>query len=220
MKLKTYLFKSLVLLFGITVCLGGKSQTFNEWFRQAKTQKKYLLEQIMAYQHYLAYLKKGYAIGKVGTGQINTSEEGSLQQEAERQRRLETVSPAVRRYPKVASILSLLQAIFPLSQKSKNQATTAAVLSLSEASYIRQVFDNLLQACEGSGKELSDLLTNGKFQLTDAERLERIDRLYADVQVKYTFAVSFSQEAGVLRLSRYREAAELQNQKIIQQTPR
>ena len=54
---------TLLILF---VLAGGLSQaqTFNEWFRQKATQKKYLIQQIAALQVYLDYVQKGYAIAQ------------------------------------------------------------------------------------------------------------------------------------------------------------
>ena len=40
----------------------GHSQKWDEWFKQKKTQKKYLIQQIAALKVYLGYLKEGYDI--------------------------------------------------------------------------------------------------------------------------------------------------------------
>ncbi len=39
-----------------------RAQTFSEWFRQKKTQQRYLLEQIAALRVYAGYVHKGYGI--------------------------------------------------------------------------------------------------------------------------------------------------------------
>lgn len=46
----------------------AEAQTFDEWFRQKKTQKKYLVQQIAALKVYLGYLKEGYEIAQKGMG--------------------------------------------------------------------------------------------------------------------------------------------------------
>jgi hypothetical protein len=40
--------------------------------------------------------------------------------------------------------------------------------------------------------ELTEVLTPGKLQMTDHERIERIDRLYSSMQDKQAFASSFT----------------------------
>lgn len=47
----------------VTVC---NAQTFAEWFKQKETQKKYLIQQIVAFQMYLGYVQKGYSIAQKG----------------------------------------------------------------------------------------------------------------------------------------------------------
>ena len=56
----------------IIILLAGSfchAQTYDEWFRQKKTAKKYLLDQIAALQTYIGYAEKGYSIV---TGGLNT----------------------------------------------------------------------------------------------------------------------------------------------------
>lgn len=193
------------------------AQTFSEWFRQAKTQKKYLIQQILAYQSYLGYIKKGYNIVKSGNGIIGALKQQDLDQHKDQYDRLKKASPAVRNNPKVAAIMNLQGAILPIADKQIRQSANAVVLSPDERTYIRKVFQNLLAQCNENMTQLSYLITGGEIQLSDDERMQRIDQLYADMQVKYTFAYSFSREAGILRLTRSREAATIENRKLLHQ---
>ena len=131
--------------------------------------------------------------------------------------RLKMASATIRHYPVVSAILNLEAAILPIASKASQQASVAAVLSPQEALYIKKVFDRLLQQCDEITGELTDLLTDGKLGLTDDQRIQRINELYADIQVKYTFAYSFSKESRILQLVRSREAAVIANQKRIHQ---
>lgn len=56
-----------LLLFVGTNAFG---QTWGEFFSQKKTQKKYLLEQLVALKMYAGYLKKGYDIVGSGIGTV------------------------------------------------------------------------------------------------------------------------------------------------------
>ena len=208
---------SIILIGCCCIALSANAQTFSEWFRQAKTQKKYLLQQILAYQQYLGYLNKGYSIVKNKNSLINSLKQADLDQHKDKYDRLKKASITIRQYPKVTAILNLEAAILPIATKATRQAAVAAILSPVEANYIKKVFDQLLEQCDDVIEELSDLLTSGEFQLSDEERLKRIDQLYADMQVKYTFAYSFNSESRILRLVRAREANTINNRKLIYQ---
>ncbi len=64
-----------ILLVIATVLLfqSANAQTWDEWFKQKKTQKKYLVQQIAALRVYLDYLKKGYTVVHNGLNTIITS---------------------------------------------------------------------------------------------------------------------------------------------------
>ena len=55
-----------------------KAQTFSEWFRQKKTQEKYLIQQIAGLEVYAGYLKKGYKIFDTGSKTISKIKSGDL----------------------------------------------------------------------------------------------------------------------------------------------
>ena len=58
--------KRIITILLLACCMQNlQAQTFDEWFRQGKTQKKYLAEQIAALQFYIGIAKEGYkAVGK------------------------------------------------------------------------------------------------------------------------------------------------------------
>ena len=57
--------KKILILFLLTIIVTTtQAQTFAEWFRQKKTQKQYLIQQIAALQVYIGYAQKGYSIAK------------------------------------------------------------------------------------------------------------------------------------------------------------
>jgi hypothetical protein len=211
--MKKVIFSMLMGLLAIHV----HAQKWSEWFRQAKTQKKYLLEQIAAYQTYLSYLNTGYNLVKDKNNLLGLLKGADLDQHRDKYERLKKASPAVRNNPKVQAILDLGEGIIPIAHKTIVQAAQAALLQPTEAAYIKKVFDRLLEQCQQVLEELSYLVTDGKVQLTDAQRLERINELYADMQVKYTFAYSFSREARILNLTRKRTTTEVNAQNDIHQ---
>jgi hypothetical protein len=199
------MYKGMSLIVLMLSIIQGNSQTYSEWFRQARTQKKYLLQQIASYQIYSDYISKGYSIIEKGNKFIGTIKFEDYKQHKDHIQSLYAVSGNIRNSQKVAGILWMGEQIIPLSEQSIRQANTTALLSTTESVYVQSVFRNLLQHCQGALDELSLVITPGKLQLTDDERLDCINRLYADMQVKFTFAVSFSKAAGIFRLQRSKE---------------
>jgi hypothetical protein len=53
--------------------------------------------------------------------------------------------------------------------------------------------------------ELYLVITSDELQMTDDERIKRIDQLYTDMQDKYSFYQSFSEECSVLAMQRLSE---------------
>ncbi len=64
-----------IILFSRSIC---GAQTPDEWFRQKATQKKYLIQQNAAFQVYLDYVQKGYAIAQKGLTTIGHIKQGDL----------------------------------------------------------------------------------------------------------------------------------------------
>ena len=196
-----------------------KAQTFAEWFRQKKTQKKYLLEQIAAFQNYLATMKKGYAIVQNGNRLIHGIKAEDSAQHRQYIQSLCDINPAIRHSKKVTGIVQLQQQVLAVAQYAISHAGSSAVLTPEETMYVKKVFENLLSRCYQSLEELQALLIPGRYQLTNDERIERINSIYADMQVKYSFAISFRQEASVLELRRVKDSKEVEKSKKINRLP-
>ncbi len=64
-----------MVLISVEVC---DAQTFDEWFKQQETQKKYLIQQIAALQVYTGYVQKGYSVAKKGLATIGSIKEGDF----------------------------------------------------------------------------------------------------------------------------------------------
>src|SRR5215470_7473984 len=88
-----------------------QAQSFDVWFQQKKTQKKYLLQQIAALQVYLDYLEKGYSISKEGLGMIQDLKNGEFVLHDSFFNSLKIVNPVVRKGAEVTEIVALQLAI-------------------------------------------------------------------------------------------------------------
>jgi hypothetical protein len=164
------------------------AQTWSEWFSQKKTQKKYLIEQLAALKLYAGYLKKGYEIGSSGLNFIKDAGKGELDLHSAFFRSLKTVSPLVKKNVRLAEILEMQLAI------NKTFSSFRGLQNLSDANhrYIDPVSSNLLDDCQKDLEVLLLVITSGRVELTDDERMVRIDQLYRDMQQKKIFTAGFS----------------------------
>lgn len=191
------------------------AQTADEWLNQKATQKKYLLQQIAALQVYLGYAKKGYTIVTGGINIIYNIKNGDFNLHRDFFGRFKNVNPAIRRYAKVADIIAYRVKIIKQTKLSLQQIRETKQFTEAELDYCKQVFDNLLDECMKTVEELILVTTSGNLEMKDDERLKRIDGLYADVQDKYSFVCSFSEDMGLLAVQRFGEQMEINRSKLI-----
>src|SRR5688572_25460063 len=135
-----------ILVFFIS-CQLSQAQTYDEWFRQNKTQKKYLLQQITALQVYIDYAAKGYSIATKGLSTIENIKHGDFNLHSDYFKSLSFVKPAIKHYAKVAAIISMQVSVAKKAQHFINTFKSSKQLTHAELSYLLQVFNNLLEDC-------------------------------------------------------------------------
>jgi hypothetical protein len=193
----------------------ANAQTWAEWFQQKQTQKKYLLQQIAALQVYIGYANKGYDIANRGLNTIKDIKKGDFNLHHTFFNSLKNVNPKVKRYAKVANIVAYQLKIIKKSGRAISAIKSSGQLTTTEISYCNAVFNNLLDDCVKTIDELLLVTTSGTIEMKDDERLKRIDKLYTDMQDKYSFCSAFSSEINVLTLQRMNEHFEINSSKTI-----
>ncbi len=107
----------IILVFSIGI-KQSQAQTYDEWFRQNKTQKKYLFQQISALQQYIGYAQKGYSIATKGLNAIQNIKHGDFNLHNNFFNSLSAVNPGISKYSKVSALIVLQISI------AKNAHTT------------------------------------------------------------------------------------------------
>lgn len=203
----------LILILGLGICVNvSNAQTFNEWFRQKKTQKQYLLQQIAALKVYLDYLKKGYKIVDKGLTIVGDIKQGKFDLDIEYLESLGNVNSAVSGSAKVASIIAYQKRIMIEFRRLKNLTNDSEYFTNEEKKYVESVYSNMLLESETSLDELDRVLSNSDFEMKDDERVKRVDALYVDMKDKYTFTKSFSNSTQVLIAQRTNDDLEVRVQ--------
>jgi len=215
--LKTNDMKKMILFLLLSAYAGSelKAQTFAEWFQQKKTQKEYLVQQIAALRLYIGYLEKGYQIAKQGLSTVSDFTKGEFDLQGDYFSSLKTVNPVIKQNEKISVFVALLVKITKTYQSTYQLLSNSNTFSKDELGYIQSVFKNLLNDCDKSVDELITVITDKKLEMTDDERIARIEKLFLEMQEKYIFSKSFSADAKSIAASRQREKSDVQTSRAL-----
>lgn len=187
----------LLLMLGLNL----QAQTFGEFFNQKKTQKRYLLQQIAAFQVYLGYARKGYALVGSGLQTVRDITNGEFSLHNAFISSLKKVSPFVRNHAKVGEIIACQLAI----NRAFSSIAGKDMLSVGNQLYILEVKGHLLDECFKDLEELLLVVTSSKVVMSASQRLERLDKVYESMADKYAFALDFSAQVKLLVAGRIKE---------------
>lgn len=201
-----------LVLFILFVTLSGveaQAQNFNEWFKQKKTQKRYLLKQIALLKIYIGSVKKGVTIVQRGLRTVENAKNGEFNLHKDFFSHLNNVNPAIANSAKVVDIIAYQ--IFILRQlKEINQYCRGhGKFTPEEIRYVADVYANMLMLCDANLAELLSIIKPNKTKMTDDERLNRIDVLHEDTLDKHRFVKSFDHDVHYIGLNRTREQREI-----------
>jgi hypothetical protein len=170
------------------------AQTWGEIFNQKKTQKKYLLNQIAALQVYLGYARKGYDVVSSGLDAVRDISSGEFNLHSAFISGLKKVSPAVRNDTRVAEIIAMQLSILKGFARIKG----GDLLSPDQVIYVAEVANGVIAECYQDLSELLLVVSSGKLELNDQQRLERLGGIHERMADKSAFAQSFSGEVSLL----------------------
>ncbi|SDH53373.1 hypothetical protein ACQ86K_12930 [Mucilaginibacter sp. P19] len=176
----------------------ANAQTFAEWFQQKKTQIKYLTEQIAALEQYSSYVKQGYRIAQSGWGGVSNWLKGEFNLHSTYYNSLRTVNLVIKNDPKADSIITYAQRI-PLQFDLMD---SLSAIDDDTRNYIGKVKAAVLLETDKDLSELQLVMTDGKLEMSDDERIERLDGIYQRVRDKLGFSMAFCNGARMLIIQR------------------
>jgi len=205
-KLRGFFLASCIL---ILVSAESKAQTFAEWFSQKKTQIKYLTQQIAALEQYGSYIKQGCQISQNGLGNIGGYIKGEYDLHSAYYNSLKVVNPEIKNNPKADAIASYAIQI-PAEFDYMNSLNG---MDKDTRRYIDKIRVKVLEECNKDLDELQLVMTSGQAQMTDDERMKRLDQLYSRMKDKYVFAQSYCNQVRGLLIQRNQELQDIQTLK-------
>jgi hypothetical protein len=204
--MKTIIF----LLFALGVSNVSLSQTAAEWTQQKKTQRKYLLQQIVALQTYIGYVKKGYDIAHKGLSTVQNFMNGEWKLHKDFFGSLSVVNPSIKKYAKVADVIAMQVRMIKQARSLIQQSRHRGLLNLEEIDYVVKICDHLISECLKNMDELIAVITSGELEMKDDERIKRIETIYTTMQDKSVFLLSFGNSVTMLSKQRLHEMLEVE----------
>lgn len=202
-------FRILMMSLLLFVMHNAYSQTWNEWFRQKKTQKKYLIQQIAALKVYLKYLKQGYSVVKKGMQIVGDIKEGNFNSHNGYFGSLREVNVVVSGSGKVSSTLYYESAIIEMVKQIRKDASESSVLTGDEKTYVYSVCDNILKLSNENVSDLENLITDSILEMKDDERITRLVNLNAEAKERLSYTRRFYNNNRLLCMQREKEKSEL-----------
>lgn len=168
------------------------------------------IEKLAQFKQILSDMKKGYEILSGGYNTIKNISEGNFSLHKAFLDGLMEVSPAVRNYRRVADITNYQIILVKEYRKAYERFRQDNNFNADELAYLGRVYDNLFKESLRNLDELLTVITAGKARMSDDERLQAIDRIYADMQDKLTFLRHFNNNTTILAVQRAKERNDAQ----------
>lgn len=167
------------------------------------------VEKLSQMKNILSDMKKGFTVLSTGYNSVKNIAQGNFSLHEVFLDGLMLVSPEVKKYHKVADIITYQGNILSEYKSAYKRFNGSGSFSLSELDYLAKVYKKLFDESLQNLDRLLMVVTSSKLRMSDDERLEAIDRIYEDTIDKLTFLRSFNRETGMLNIQRKREKADL-----------
>lgn len=193
--------KSLMILWIVLVSFTGQVAA-----QSAEVQQLLLnVEKLAQLKKILSNMKKGYEIVSSGYNTIKDISKGNFNIHQTFLDGLMQVSPGVRKYKRIADIISLQTQLVKEYKSAFRKFQGSNLFNENEVKYMGNVYSNLFTKSLQNLDELANVITAGKLRMSDDERLNAIDRIFTDISDKLIFLRTFNKENNLLAIQRGRE---------------
>ncbi|MES2276032.1 MAG: TerB family tellurite resistance protein [Bacteroidota bacterium] len=167
------------------------------------------IEKLMQFKAIMSDMETGYAVLTQGYGQVKDIAQGNFSLHAAFLDGLMLVSPQVRKYGKIALIIAAQAKLVSEYKAAWKHFGAGGRFSAEELSYINRVFQSLLSRSADNLAALAAVITDSRLRMSDDERLQAIDHIYAEGQEQLVFLRHFNSQVSVLDLQRAKEMNDL-----------
>lgn len=163
------------------------------------------VEKLAQLKSILSDMKQGYKIISQGYEAVKNISQGNFSLHEVFLDGLLLVNPEIKKYSRVADIISSQKAIISEYKSAFNSFSASGNFNEDELNYLNSVYQQLFNQSIHNLDELLTAITASKLRMSDDERLKAIDRIFADTQEKLQFLRIFNREVLMLNLQRARE---------------
>lgn len=168
------------------------------------------IEKLSQFRKILKNMKDGYQIIFKGYTAVKDISQGNFNLHKTFLDGLMQVSPAVKKYKRIADIINYQIRIAKEYKLAFNRFKEEKQFTIEEIDYLGKVYSNLFNESLKSLDELSMVITSGRLRMSDDERLQAIDKIYLVVEDQYSFLKEFTNNTNLLSLQRKAEKAEIE----------
>lgn len=168
------------------------------------------IEKLAQFKKILKNMKDGYQIIFKGYTAVKDISQGNFNLHKTFLDGLMQVSPAVKKYKRIADIISYQVRIAKEYKLAFNRFKEEKQFTIEEVDYLGKVYSNLFNESLKNLDELAMVITSGKLRMSDDERLQAIDKIYQSVEGQYSFLKEFTNNSNLLSLQRKAEKAEIE----------
>lgn len=191
-----------IIHLSILISFGIRGQILSNIFSQKSADLKSMGKQIVLLKLYMGWLEKGYQIARSGLTFIGEERLGEFNLHSLFFSSQVSVNAAVKRCAKVASVIEYQRRIireFGKILRIKN-------LMPDEMGYLKVVKENLLKDCANVLENLVDIISDHLYQMSDDERIKRINEICLEMQKNWVLASELTKEAQMINEQRQWEA--------------
>jgi len=180
-------------------------------FSQSQEAQQLLLnwEKLTQFKKMLKDMYAGYKIVYKGYTTIKDISESNFDLHKDFLDGLLEVSPAVKKYKRIADIITYQLRIVKEYKAAFNQFKQDKNFTPEEIKYVGKVYGNLLDESLKCLDELSMVITAGKLRMSDDERLQAIDGIYNEIIEQFSFLQDFNNGTAVLSVQREKDMQDI-----------
>jgi hypothetical protein len=178
------------------------------------------LEQLQLDYQKLAGLKsilkqmyQGYEVVNKGYSSVKNVSQGNFTLHQAFLDGLMVVSPTVRKYPKVQDIITDQAELVSEYRSAYNTFKQDSHFSSDEISYMTDVYNHLVTSSLSNLSTLTTIMSDNKLRMSDNERLQAIDQVYATGHDQLTFLRQFNNNTQSVAIQRAQQTNDQQTLK-------
>lgn len=185
------------------------SSSFASYAQSEEAQQLLLnYEKLKQLEEILDNMYTGYKILSQGYNRIKDIAEGNYNLHQLFLDGLYAVNPSVRKYKRIPLIINYQLLLMKEYKRAFNQFKDDPNFTVGELVYLESVYSFLVKQSLRNIEELTMIITASKLRMSDDERMQAIDKIYADMENKLSFLRYFNNSTKLLAMQRAKEGGE------------